>query len=181
MKKIKFYLYTVLGDNGNHKHSNVLNRYEIVIRRGRNTMLDVNTKYGTLKVEDTPPNYQVLVYFPRHSEELIEEFRGYFEKFGKYEKIMNGAKIFSNILGLENNNPTSELTSDDFEEPTIMRSENRKRMDCIDIFIRTREPTDIEERCRIERKSINPQQIAPMVENIEKYEASQCFLDELKD
>jgi len=144
-------------------------------------MPDVNTKYGTFKIEDTPPNYQVLVYFPRYSEELIEEFQGYFEKFGKYEKIMNGAKIFSNILGLENNNPTSDLTSDDFEEATIMRSQDGKRIDCIDIFIRTREPTTIEERCRIERKSITPEQIVPIVENIEKYEALQCFLAELKD
>lgn len=144
-------------------------------------MPDVNTKYGTFRVEDTPLNYQVLIYFPRHSEELIEEFQQYFEKLGKYEKITNGAKIFSNILGLKNNNPTSELTSDNFEKPKIIRSEDRKRMDCIDIFIRTREPAAIEERCRIERKSISPEQIALMIENIEKYETLQCFLAELKD
>jgi hypothetical protein len=137
-------------------------------------MPNIKIKYGTLTVEDTEVNGQVKIIFPRCSDELVEELRNYLRKLGKYEKIINGGRVFSNIIGLQNNNPISEITIDDLEEPIISRNAIR---DCIEIFIRTREMTQIERRCNLEKKPLSANQVILMIQSIDMYDKLQGFLE----
>ena len=138
-------------------------------------MVEVKTKYGIFHVEETEVDYQVLVYFSRYDEKIIKIFQEFFDNLGKYEKVMKGARIFTELLGINNNNAMPPLTEDDIEIFNIEKSNTR--VGCIDIFIRSKELTDQETMFKVERKKITPNQIAAMIENIEKYEMLQQFLD----
>jgi len=143
-------------------------------------MVEARTKYGTFYVEKTRLDYQVLAYFVRNDEEIIKMFQEFFDNLGKYEKIMKGARIFVELLGINHDKTMPPLTEDDIEIFSIDKSRDQARLDCIDIFIRSKEPTNQEKMFKVERKKITPDQIAAMIENIEKYEMLQQFLDFIK-
>lgn len=147
-------------------------------------MEEVNTRFGTCKVEKTGVDYQVVAYYNKLDNEDIDKLKEYFNNIGKFEEIMKGICITTQFLGLYPCKQIPEQSRDDIEEPIdIHKSHEPKRMGCIDIYFRGRKSNKYEKKqSGKDRIDLDPKTIATMIENIEKYEAlkqSKNALEEL--
>jgi hypothetical protein len=133
-------------------------------------MEQVTTKYGTFRIDKSCYNYQVKISVGRHDESKVKIYEDFFNKLGKFEKILGGEIIKSQIEGKDTNRVLPEITKDDIGEISVYHSQDT--LDDTDILIKTREPTEEEKKFNqnIERKQITPEIAKEMVKNIEKYE-----------
>ncbi|MCJ7570711.1 MAG: hypothetical protein MUO82_02375 [Candidatus Thermoplasmatota archaeon] len=134
-------------------------------------MEEIKTRFGKCNVEKTGVEYQIVAYYNKLDADDIPELNTYFNKIGKYEKILKGTCVLFDSLGISHPKDIPELTDEDFDNIEIAPSGVAKRKGCIDIFIRSRELNKYEQRYSTERLSLKPENIAKMIDNIEKYEA----------
>jgi len=134
-------------------------------------MEKIDTKFGICAVEKTGVEYQVVISFSKWDENDIEEIKKYFQKLGKYEKILIGVCHLLDALKLSHFEKIPELSNDDLFINDIIQSKEPKRQGNLDIFVRTREPDKYEKR-----KSgkdfipLAPEIIVGMIQNIKNFD-----------
>lgn len=134
-------------------------------------MEKIDTKFGMCTIEKTGVDYQVVISFSKWDEDDIEEIKKYFQKLGKYEKILIGFCHLLDALKLSHFEKIPELSNDDIFINTVIKSQEPKRQGNLDIFVRTRDPDKFEKR-----KSgkdfipLAPEIIVEMIKNITKFD-----------
>jgi hypothetical protein len=145
-------------------------------------MEEIQTRFGTCKIEKTGVDYQVVAYYSKLDEKDIEVLKQYFNNIGKFEEIMKGICITTQFLGLSSCKEIQELSSRDIEKPIdIHKSRERKRIGYIDIYFRGRNLDEYEKKeSNTERILLNPKIIAQMIKNIDNYNSLKQSWNEIQ-
>lgn len=95
----------------------------------------------------------------------------YFQKLGKYEKILIGFCHLLDALKLSHFEKIPELSNDDLFIDDVVKSQEPKRQGNLDIYVRTREPDKYEKRKSGKNDiPLAPEIIVEMIQNIKKFD-----------
>jgi len=101
----------------------------------------------------------------------LQLIKKYFQKLGKYEKILIGVSHLLDALKLSHFEKIPELSNDDLFIDDVVKSQEPKRQGNLDIYVRTREPDKYEKRKSGKNDiPLAPEIIVEMIQNIKKFD-----------